>query len=78
LNSCPHQPEIEFAAIFNATQNCDDRVVYIRPAFKDCREFDPEYVSDWCEHGFELHSQLFLLTYPEQIKAYDILSSVFI
>jgi len=45
---------------------------------KDCRELDPEYVSGCCGHGFELYSQLFLLTYPEQIKAYDVLSFVFI
>jgi len=24
-----------------------------------------EYVSGWCGHGFETHSQPFLLTYPE-------------
>jgi len=24
-----------------------------------------EYVSGWCEHGFESHSQQFLLTCPE-------------
>jgi len=24
----------------------------------------PEYVSSWCGHGFESHSQPFLLTYP--------------
>jgi len=25
----------------------------------------PEYVSGWCGHGFELHSQPFLLKYLE-------------
>jgi len=25
----------------------------------------PEYVSGWCGHEFESHSQPFLLTYPE-------------
>jgi len=25
----------------------------------------PEYVSGWCGHEFEFHSQSFLLTYPE-------------
>jgi len=25
----------------------------------------PEYVFGWCGHGFETHSQPFLLTYPE-------------
>jgi len=29
----------------------------------------PEYVSGWCGHGFESHSQPFLLTYPGLIKA---------
>jgi len=42
-----------------------------------CRNLDPEYVSGWCGHGFESHSQPFLLTYPGLIKAYDVLSSVF-
>jgi len=32
---------------------------------------------DWCGHGFECHSQSFLLTYPGLIKAYDILFSLF-
>jgi len=25
------------------------------PAFKDCHDLDPEYVSSWCGHGFESH-----------------------
>jgi len=29
------------------------------------------------EHGFESHSQPFLMTYPGLIKAYDFLSSLF-
>jgi len=32
----------------------------------------------FCGHGFESHSQPYLRTYPELIKAYDVLSSIFI
>jgi len=50
---------------------------WLKPSytFKDCRDLDSEYVSDWCGHGF---SQPFLLTHPGLIKAYDFLSSLFI
>jgi len=30
----------------------------------------PVYVTIWCRHGFESHSQLFLLTYPEAELTY--------
>jgi len=47
-------------------------------AFKDYHDLGPKYVSGWCGHGFESHSQPFLLTCPGLIKAYDVVSSVFI
>jgi len=40
---------------------------------KDCCDLVLEYVSGWCGHGFESHSQLVLLIYPGLIKAYDVL-----
>jgi len=36
-----------------------------------------EYVSGRCGHGFESHSQPFLLAFPELKKVYDVLSSLF-
>jgi len=36
------------------------------------------YLSGWLGHGFDSHSQPFLLIYPGLIKAYDFVSSLFI
>jgi len=62
--------------VFASTQSCESWVVYCRLAFKDCRDLDPEYVSCWCRHEFEPHSQPFLLTYLKLIKSYNVLPSV--
>jgi len=41
-----------YANVLESTQSCDDWVVH--PAFKDCRELNPKYVSSWC--GLDSHS----------------------
>jgi len=44
-----------------------------RLAFKDLRTaatLIPVYVTGWCGHGFESHSQPFLMTYPEADLTY--------
>jgi len=51
--------------VHESTQSSDSWVVNSCPAFKDCCNFNPEYISSWCGHGFESHSQPFMLTCHE-------------